>query len=131
MYKKAWIFIIIFIIGLIILLSPDKGNPAMKLNLQHGPSLFDLIGLSFIAISWTASLIMISTQWKRISGKLGKKKISLFISFYLFFLSGIIIALILSVEWMLWVCSAGALLINTIFIVLGLQFGKVSTQQTD
>ena len=93
----------------------------MKLNPKHGPSLIDLAGLFFIAISWTASLIMITKQWNKISEKLGKQKIALFISFYLCFLSGIVIALIKSVEWMLWCCSAGALLVNALFILIGLR----------
>ncbi|HLG41265.1 MAG TPA: hypothetical protein VI461_16410 [Chitinophagaceae bacterium] len=117
MNRTLWILAGFLAIGLFVLILPDKGNPIIRFNKIHGPSLTDLIGLSLILISWLVSCIMIIIRWKSLAEKIGNRSIYFLTSLYFFFLFGIALALILFLEWMLWLCVAIASLINILFIV--------------
>ena len=124
MNRFAWILILLFTLGLIILVLPDKDSQVIKINEQHGPSLFDLVGLFLILLGWTGSSIFLIRQWRSMVQKSGKQKIYILIIMYFLFLIGIIIALTISLDWMLWLFTAGAFLVNVQLVILAFQTRK-------
>lgn len=118
MGKNVAIFGSLFIVGLVILIWPDKSNSIFSFNKSHGPSLIDLIGLTLIFSSWVASTLMVITRWSGIIQKSGRRKVYILFSLYLLCVVGIILALTNSIDWMLWLFAAAAFLINLIFIII-------------
>jgi len=121
MGKNVAIFASLFLVGLIILIWPDKSNSVFRFNESHGPSVIDLIGLILIFLSWGASMLMIINRWKGIIEKSGLKKVYILLSLYLLFVVGIILALANSIDWVLWLFSGGALMINILFVTIAFQ----------
>jgi hypothetical protein len=121
MTRPAWILIIIFSAGLIILLSPDKDIPVIKLNEFHGPSVLDLTGLLLMLAAWLASTIMIFRRWTRITKTIDKNIVYILLAIYLLSVSGIVFCLIFSSEWLLWLCVTIAALINITLLVSALR----------
>jgi len=117
MNSHRWILLIIFFAGLIILLLPDASKPVIEFNKIHGPSIPDLIGLSFIMISWVSSCITIIQRWPKIKLKLGNKTVYMLLIIYLLSCFGIVLSLRLSLDELLWFCVAAALIINVLFII--------------
>lgn len=117
MDKTRWILLIIFVMGLVILLLTDNNIAVVSLNERHGPSLPDLGGLILILASWLASTIVVIKRWKHLINKSGRIISYLLLILYLLSLSGIILALSLSVVSLLWICIAIALAINIFFII--------------
>jgi hypothetical protein len=118
MKSISWILITIFMLGLIILILPDEGDPVFRLNKTHGPSLPDLVGLIFMLASWLISCVIIISRWQLVTQRAGKRSVYLSVTIYFLFLAGIVAALLLSFEWMLWVCVVTASMINIFFILL-------------
>jgi magnesium-transporting ATPase (P-type) len=118
MKRTARIMFLIFIVGLILLLLPDNNKPLLRFNKTHGPSAVDLAGLVLMFASWLTSCIIIINRRKYLTNALGRKNIYLLVTLYFLFLAGIVAALLLSFEWMLWVCVAAASVINIFFILL-------------
>ena len=120
MNKTRWIWLVIFLAGLLILLLPDSGPPIIEFNNMHGPSMLDLAGIVLIVSSWIASSLMTASRWNQIKKKIGSQNVYFLVMFYLLLITGIVLALELSVEWLLWLCVVIAFLINTLFIVFTL-----------
>jgi len=117
MVKTRSILLIVFVTGLIILLLTDSNIAVFTLNERHGPSLPDLAGLILILASWLASTIVVIKRWNQVINKSGRSFSYLLLILYLLSLSGIIFALSLTVEWLLWICIAMAIAINIFFII--------------
>jgi len=117
MYKSKWILFIIFLTGLIILLLPDNGAAAIRLNQKHGPSFLDLAGLALMLASWLVSTIIVIKHWNHVTIKTGRNISNFLLILYFLAIFGTTIALSLSVEWMLWTCVAFASAINIFFII--------------
>ena len=121
MIRYAWILILLFTIGLIILVLPDNGRPVIRFNERHGPSLIDLTGISLVLVSWVASTIIIINRWPAIRRRLGKGKVYLLTLMYFLFLSGTLLGLILSLDLMLWFFAGAAFLVNILFVIFAFQ----------
>jgi hypothetical protein len=117
MDKNRWILIIVFVTGLIILLMTDNDIPVISLNERHGPSFPDLAGLVLILASWLASTIVVVKRWNQVINKRGRNISYILLIVYLLSVSGIIMALSLSLEYFLWICVVLALGINIFFII--------------
>ena len=117
MYKSRWILLIIFLAGLILLLLPDNGSPVIRLNQTHGPSFLDLAGLALMLGSWLVSTIVVIRHWNQVTIRTGRYISYFLLILYLLSIFGTVIALSLSVEWVLWTCVAFASAINIFFIV--------------
>jgi hypothetical protein len=113
-----------FLTGLVILLSPDSGKPLIEFNSIHGPSLPDLIGLTFMFISWMISCVVLVINWGTIKIRIGTSGIIFLLTFYLISIGVIIISLKLSSDWTLWPGIIIASLINLIFIAIGFSSKK-------
>lgn len=124
MNKTAWILFLIFVLGLIILLLPDNNKPLLRFNKSHGPSAVDLAGLILMFVSWLASCIYIISRWTYITNVFGRNNVYLLVTLYFLSLAGIVAALSLSFEWMLWVCVAAASLVNIFFILIAFRIKK-------
>ena len=116
--KTLRILILIFTIGLLLLILPDKGDPAIQLNEKHGPSWQDLIGLILMLASWLILSTMIIRRWAKITKQLGNQKTWLLTALYFISATGIATGLAISSEWMLWLCIAISSLINILYIFL-------------
>jgi hypothetical protein len=117
MDKTPWILLIVFVTGLVILLLTDNNIAVVSFNERHGPSFPDLAGLTLILASWLASTIVVVKRWNQVVNKSGRIVSYSLLIFYFLSLFGIILALSLSVEWLLWICTAIALAINIFFII--------------
>ena len=117
MTTKKWILLISFIVGLIILLLPDHGEPVMSLNERHGPSFLDLTGLLLMMISWFVSWIVVIRKWKDVKLKTGNLNSRLLVAVYIISMIGVAFSLIFSVDPGLWLCVAAGAFINILFIV--------------
>jgi len=113
--------LIVFFTGLVILLLTDNNIAVVSLNERHGPSFPDLAGLILILASWLASTIVVIKRWNQVINKSGRIVSYSLLIFYFVSLFGIILALSLSVEWLLWICIAVALAINIFFIISAFQ----------
>ena len=117
MLNNKWVLLILFIAGLIIVVLPDSGKPVIALNKSHGPSVQDFIGLGLILISWLFSCGIVIRNWEKIKSKIGNRNFRLLILIYLLAMTGIILALAVSSDFILWICVAVGLLINILFII--------------
>lgn len=120
-YKYRWPALVMFCIGVIILLMPDGGTPVIRLNGIHGPSLFDIAGLSMMLIGWLVGTLLIIQSRRRLSHKPGKPILFSMMFIYIISIAGIIAGLNLSVEWILWSGVAGATLINILLVIAALR----------
>jgi len=117
MKNLSWIFLLLFIAGLVILLLPDSGNRVIEFNEKHGPSVLDLLGLTMIVVAWGYSCLLIVKNWKKIADRFGRINILLLGTVYIISTAGIALSLVLSLESLLWSSVTIALVINLIFIV--------------
>jgi len=118
-YKYKWL--IVFLLGLVLLLLPDRGKPVFKLNNSHGPSLLDLAGLSMIFASWVTGIIIIVKNWSPLTKRSGAGVLFSMLLVYILSIIGIIAGLNLSSEWILWISAAVAAFINVSFIISALR----------
>ncbi|HYJ38279.1 MAG TPA: hypothetical protein VEV87_06665 [Chitinophagaceae bacterium] len=121
MIKQAWILVILFFIGLIILVLPDNGRPVIRFNELHGPSLIDLTGILLVLVSWVAATIIIINRWQAIIIRIGKRNLYFLTLLYFLFLLGIMLGLILSLDLMLWFFAGAAFLVNILFVIFAFQ----------
>ena len=117
MLTNKWVLLILFITGLIIVVLPDSGKPVIALNKTHGPSIQDLIGLGFLLISWLFSCGIVIRNLKKIKSKIGNRTLKLLIIIYLLATIGIVLALVVSFDFLLWISVAVGLSINILFII--------------
>ena len=117
MDRLFWILVLVFIAGLFILLLPDNGIAVVKFNEEHGPSMFDLGGLTLMSVSWLISFILVCIRWKKVTDKFGRANTTLLCFLYFVLLLGIVAALMFSSEWILWSCAITAFLINIAFLI--------------
>ncbi len=116
MLKSHWFLSGIFLAGLIILMLPDKGSAIIRFNELHGPSFLDIAGLVLISISWVMGLIIIIKNWKGVKARFGKGNILLLVGTYALACSGIILALIMKNNNILWPSVVVALVVNILFV---------------
>ena len=121
MTKSLLILITIFLAGLIILLLPDNNDPIIKFNKIHGPSLQDLAGLVLIISVWFASCIFVIKKWSQVIKSIGRSTVYFIILLYLFSLSGIVLALILSLDLLLWISIVLATINNVTVIIIAIR----------
>ncbi|HEY5969590.1 MAG TPA: hypothetical protein VIU35_16530 [Chitinophagaceae bacterium] len=119
--KPLLILTTIFLAGLIILLLPDNNDPMIRLNKIHGPSLQDLAGLVLMISVWFASCIFVIKKWPRVIKSIGRNTTYFLVLFYLFSLSGVILALILSLDLLLWISITLALITNVSVIITAIR----------
>ena len=117
MPNNKWVILVLFITGLIIVVLPDSGEPVIELNKSHGPSIQDSIGLGLILISWLFSCIVVIRNWKKIKSRIGNTTFRLLIIIYLLAMTGIILSLVVSYDFFLWISVAVGLLINILFFI--------------
>jgi hypothetical protein len=118
MVKQGRIFFILFLMGITILLLPDQGKPVIEFNKMHGPSMSDIIGLTFITIGWLASCFAIIRKWGVIKNRVGEYTIWILLLLYVLSIGEIIVSLKLSIDWLLWPGVIFASLVNILFLVL-------------
>jgi len=121
MMKPLLILTTIFLAGLIILLLPDNNDPMIRLNKIHGPSLQDLAGLVLMISVWFASCIFVIKKWPRVIKSIGRNTTYFLVLFYLFSLSGVVLALILSLDLLLWISITLALITNVSVIITAIR----------
>ena len=121
MTKSFLILITIFLAGSIILLLPDNNDPIIRFNKIHGPSLQDLAGLVLIILVWIASCIFVIKKWSQVLKSIGHSTTYFIVLLYLFSLSGIVLALILSLDLLLWISILIALLTNVSIIITAIR----------
>jgi len=121
MTKSLLILITIFLAGLIILLLPDNNDPIIKFNKIHGPSLQDLAGLVLIISVWFVSCIFVIKKWSQVIKSIGHSTAYFIILLYLFSLSGIVFALIFSLDLLLWICISIAIITNVLVIITAIR----------
>ena len=121
MNRTSKIMIGVFLTGVLIVILPDHGARAFTFNSRHGPSWTDLAGLILVFISWFAGLILIHRKWNAITGRIGKSNAHSLLAIYLLAISGIVAALIFSVECLLWILIAVASIINIFFLISALK----------
>ena len=117
MKKSSLIFLGTFIAGLLILILPDNGEPVIELNEMHGPSWEDLIGLILVLLAWLFSCLIIIKNWKNIGRKAGNRSVVMSLSIYIISVVGIFFSLFISNDVLLWIFTACAVSINTLFII--------------
>ena len=111
----------IFLAGLIILLLPDNNNPIIRLNKIHGPSLQDLAGLVLMISAWFVSCIFVIKKWPQIIKSIGRSTAYFLVLLYLFSLSGVVLALILSLDLLLWISITIAVITNVSVIITAIR----------
>lgn len=121
MARPLLISIIIFLTGLIILLLPDNNDRIIRLNKTHGPSLLDLAGLVLMISVWFASCILVIKKWHLVIKNIGRSTAYFLVFLYLLSLSGVIMALILSIDLLLWISIAIAVIANVSFIITAIR----------
>jgi|SRR5688572_10246654 len=117
MTNKRWIPLILFIIGLVILMLPDRGKAVIVLNERHRASFPDLVGLLFMITGWLWSCIVVFRNWHEVVLKTGKRISRLLIIIYILSVFGIFLSLVFSSDMFLWTCAAIAAFINLLFII--------------
>ena len=117
MSRPLLILITIFLSGLIILLLPDNNERIITLNKIHGPSLQDMVGLVLMIFVWLVSCIYVLKEWSRVIKSIGRSTTYFLVILYLLSLSGVVLALILSVDLLLWISITIAVLINVLVII--------------
>ena len=121
MTKSLLILITIFLAGLIILLLPDNNDPIIKFNKIHGPSLQDLGGLVLIISVWFASCIFVINKWSQIIRSIRRSTAYFLVLLYLFSLSGVALALIFSIDLLLWISISIAVITNVSIIITAIR----------
>src|SRR5688572_3220172 len=121
MMKPLLILTTIFLAGLIILLLPDNNDQMIRLNKIHGPSLQDLAGLVLMISVWFASCIFVIKKWPRVIKSIGRNTTYFLVLFYLFSLSGVVLALILSLDLLLWISITLAVITNVSVIITAIR----------
>ena len=121
MTKLLLILVTIFLTGLIILLLPDNNDPIIRLNNIHGPSLQDMAGLVLMISAWFVSCIFVLRKWSQIIKSIGRGTAYFLVLLYLFSLSGVVLALILSVDLLLWISISVAVLTNVSVIITAIR----------
>ena len=121
MTKSLLILITIFLTGSIILLLPDNNDPIIKFNKIHGPSLQDLAGLVLIISVWIASCIFVIKKWPLVIKSIGSSTTYFLVLLYVFSLSGVVLALIFSLDLLLWISILIALLTNVSIIITAIR----------
>ena len=121
MTRSLLILTTIFLTGLVILLLPDNDDPIIRLNKIHGPSLQDLAGLVLMISVWLASCILVIKKWARIIKSLGPSTAYFLVLLYLFSLSGVVLALILSFDFLLWTCITLGVITNVSVIITAIR----------
>ena len=121
MTKSLLILITIFLAGLIILLLPDNNDPIIKFNKIHGPSLQDLGGLVLIISVWFASFIFVIKKWPQVIKSIGHSTVYFLVLLYLFSLSGVALALIFSIDLLLWISISIAVITNVSIILTAIR----------
>jgi len=121
MMKPLLILTTIFLAGLIILLLPDNNDQMIRLNKIHGPSLQDLAGLVLMISVWFASCIFVIKKWQRVIKSIGRNTTYFLVLFYLFSLSGVVLALILSLDLLLWISITLAVITNVSVIITAIR----------
>jgi hypothetical protein len=121
MTKSLLILITIFLTGSIILLLPDNNDPIIRFNKIHGPSLLDLAGLVLILSAWFASCIFVIKKWSQVLKSIGHSTAYFLVLLYVFSLSGVVLALILSLDLFLWTCIILAILTNVSIIITAIR----------
>jgi len=100
---------------------PDNNDPMIRLNKIHGPSLQDLAGLVMMISAWIASCILVIKRWPEIIKSTGRSTAYFLVLFYLFSLSGIVLALILSLDLLLWISIVLAISNNATVIIIAIR----------
>jgi hypothetical protein len=121
MTRSLLILTTIFLTGLVILLLSDNDDPIIRLNKIHGPSLQDLAGLVLMISVWLASCIFVIKKWPRIIKSLGPSTAYFLGLLYLFSLSGVVLALILSFDFLLWTCITLGVITNASVIIAAIR----------
>jgi hypothetical protein len=121
MTRPLLILITVFLAGLIILLLPDNNDRIITLNKIHGPSLQDLAGLVLMISVWAVSCIFVIKKWLLVIKSIGRSTAYLLVLLYLFSLSGVALALILSFDLLLWICITIAVIINVLVIITAIR----------
>jgi hypothetical protein len=127
MKRKTWILVVVFIFGFLILILPDDGTAVFRLNEKHGPSWADILGLLLIGIGWAGLSYRAVINWKLITETFGKTNARLLLALYCISILGIAIALTIGIEWILWMSTAIASIINFSFIIVAFP-RRLSTQ---
>jgi len=121
MTRPPLILTTIFLTGLIILLLPDNNDPIIRLNKMHGPSLQDLAGLVLMISVWFASCVLVIKKWTGVIKSIGRSTAHFLVLLYLFSLSGVVLALILSLDLLLWISITIALATNASVIITAIR----------
>ena len=121
MTRPQLILTIIFLVGSILLMLPDNNDPMIRLNKIHGPSLQDLAGLVLMISVWIASSVLVIKRWPAIMKSIGRSTAYLLVLLYLFSLSGIVLALILSLDLLLWISIVLATINNVTVIIIAIR----------
>ena len=121
MTKSFLILITIFLAGSIILLLPDNNDPIIRFNKIHGPSLQDLGGLVLIISVWFASCIFVIKKWSQVIKGIGRSTAYFLVLLYLFSLSGVALALIFSIDLLLWISISIAVITNVSIIITAIR----------
>jgi len=121
MTKSLLILIAIFLAGSIILLLPDNNDPIIKFNKIHGPSLQDLAGLVLIISVWIASCIFVIKKWPLVIKSIGSSTTYFLVLLYVFSLSGVVLALIFSLDLLLWISITIAVITNVSIIITAIR----------
>jgi hypothetical protein len=117
---KTKLLVGIFILGVVILILPDKGAPLIRLNEAHGPSLTDMVGLLMIIVGWAGLSYLVVRNWKTIDRSFRRTNARLLLALYFISILGIVMALQVKLEWMLWMSVAIATIINATFVIVAL-----------
>jgi len=121
MNRPLLILTTIFLAGLIILLLPDNNDRIISLNKIHGPSLQDLVGLVLMVSIWLASCLFVVKKWPQVVKRLGRSTAYFLILLYLLSLSGVVLALTMSVDLLLWISITIAVIINASVIITAIR----------
>jgi hypothetical protein len=122
MIRPLLILTTIFLAGFIILLLPDNNDRLIRFNKIHGLSLQDLAGLVSMISVWVTSCILVIKKWHLVIKSLGSSSTAYFlVLLYLFSLSGVALALILSLDLLLWISVIIAAIINVSVIIIAIR----------
>jgi hypothetical protein len=75
MLRSFWTILLLLAVGVIFVLLPDNGNPLIKFNQYHGPSVMDTVGLVIIILVWIWMLYRVFFNWKKVKSALKIKGI--------------------------------------------------------
>ena len=121
MNRPLLILTTIFLAGLIILLLPDNNDRIISLNKIHGPSLQDLVGLVLMISVWLASCLFVIKKWPQVIKRIGRSTAYFLILLYPLSLSGVVLALTMSVDLLLWISITIAVIINASVIITAIR----------